>query len=121
MKPHAIAAIFPPDVPQTGSDMKANLTDRYIRNINLPTEGRLEISDTKRSGLRLRVSAKGGYVWMYEKRVKGGPKRKHTLGNWPAPTLAEARQTALEIEVEARRANDLRRLKLLGKRSRIKR
>lgn len=86
--------------------MKVNLTDRYLRNLKSPSEGRLEISDTKRRGLRIRVSAHGGYVWMYEKRVKGGPKRKHTLGSWPALSLGDARETALEIEAEARRGID---------------
>lgn len=49
---------------------------------------------------------------MYEKRVKGGPRRKHTLGTfctWSDTgqrlpiqlTLSEARQRALEIELEA--------------------
>ena len=86
--------------------MKANLTDRYLRNLKPPDEGRIEVSDTKRKGLRMRVSAKGGYVWMYEKRVKDGPKRKHTLGSWPALSLADAREVALEIEAEARRGVD---------------
>ena len=86
--------------------MKANLTDRYLRNLKPPETGRLEISDTKRRGLRIRVSPKGSFVWMFEKRVKGGPKRKHTLGNWPALSLADAREAALEIEAEARRGID---------------
>lgn len=96
--------------------MKVNLTDRYLRNLAPPETGRLEISDEKRSGLRMRVSANGGYVWMYEKRVKGGPKRKHTLGNWPALSLSDARQIALEIEAEARQGIDrvaLRKKRLL--------
>lgn len=49
---------------------------------------------------------------MYEKRVKGGPKRKHTLGTYCTWSdtgqrlpiqlaLSEARQRALEIELEA--------------------
>lgn len=86
--------------------MKADLTDRYLRNLNPPESGRLEVSDTKRKGLRLRLSAKRNAVWMYEKRVKGGPKRKHTLGKWPAVSLADARATALEIEAEASRGID---------------
>lgn len=86
--------------------MKVNLTDRYLRNLKAPEMGRLEVSDTKRKGLRIRISAKGNAVWMYEKRVKGGLKRKHTLGNWPVLSLADAREAALEIEAEARRGID---------------
>lgn len=86
--------------------MQVELTDRYIRSLKPPAQGRTEISDTKRKGLRLRLSAKGEAVWMFEKRVKGGPKRKHTLGKWPALSLASARDAALEIELEASRGID---------------
>lgn len=86
--------------------MKADLTDRYLRNLDTPSAGRLEVSDTKRAGLRFRLTAAGRATWVFEKRVKGGPKRKHTLGQWPAVSLAEARRNALEIESEASRGID---------------
>ena len=87
--------------------MKHELTDRYLRSLNPPDEGRIEVSDTKRKGLRFRLyapvnaNADPRAVWMYEKRVRSGMKRKHTLGNWPAVGLREAREIALEIEAEA--------------------
>lgn len=44
---------------------------------------------------------------MYEKRIKGGPKRKHTLGSWPEPvSLSAARSMALELEAEAAKGID---------------
>ena len=92
--------------------MRHELTDRYLRSLSPPDEGRIEVSDTKRKGLRFRlyapVSAKSDprAVWMYEKRVKGGVKRKHTLGIWPAVGLREAREIALEIEAEAAKGID---------------
>lgn len=44
---------------------------------------------------------------MYEKRVKGGLKRKHTFGAWPEPvSLSDARALALEIEAEAAKGID---------------
>lgn len=87
--------------------MKIKLTDRFLRSLTPPEAGRLEVSDTERRGLRFRLSASGKAVWMYEKRVKGGPKRKHTLGAWPRPvSLSEARARALEIEAEAGRGVD---------------
>ena len=43
---------------------------------------------------------------MYEKRVKGGKKRKHTFGNWPTVTLSDARAKALELEAEAAQGID---------------
>ena len=87
--------------------MKKELTDRYLRTLKPPPHGRLEISDTKRPGLRFRLSAHGNAVWMYEKRIKGGKKRKHTLGAWPEPiSLSEAREQALILEAEAARGID---------------
>ena len=87
--------------------MQYDLTDRYLRSLKAPTTGRLEVSDTKRAGLRFRLSASGKAKWMYEKRVKGGPKRKHTFGTWPEPvSLSQARSMALEIEAEAAQGID---------------
>ncbi len=87
--------------------MQHDLTDRYLKALKAPTSGRIEVSDTKRAGLRFRLSASGNAVWMYEKRVKGGPKRKHTLGAWPEPvSLSQARAMALEIEAEAAKGID---------------
>ncbi|MDA8585568.1 tyrosine-type recombinase/integrase [Rhodobacteraceae bacterium] len=87
--------------------MKKELTDRYLRSLKSPDKGRLEISDTKRPGLRFRLSAYGNAVWMYEKRIRGGPKRKHTLGAWPEPvSLSEAREQALQLEAEAAQGID---------------
>ena len=87
--------------------MKRELTDRLLRSLQPPEKGRIEVSDTKRPGLRFRLSETGRGVWMYEKRIKGGLKRKHTLGGWPEPVgLSQARALALELEAEAARGFD---------------
>ncbi len=87
--------------------MQHDLTDRYLKSLKAPSVGRLEVSDTKRAGLRLRLYATGKAIWMYEKRVKGGQKRKHTLGAWPEPvSLTRARALALELEAEAAQGID---------------
>ncbi|MBV1866175.1 MAG: site-specific integrase [Rhodobacteraceae bacterium] len=87
--------------------MKHEFTDRYLSSLKAPDEGRLEVSDTRRAGLRFRLTAHGNATWVYEKRIKGGVKRKHTLGRWPTPiSLARARKIALELEVEAAQGID---------------
>lgn len=87
--------------------MKRELTDRFLKSLKAPDKGRIEVSDTKRVGLRFRLSSSGRASWMFEKRVKGGTKRKHTLGAWPEPvSLGAARAMALEIEAEAARGID---------------
>ena len=86
--------------------MKIELSDRFLRSPTKPETGRLEVSDTKRRGLRFRLTATGRATWVFEKRVKGGPKRKHSLGSWPAVSLSDARKAALEIEAESSRGID---------------
>ncbi|WP_439521074.1 tyrosine-type recombinase/integrase [Marivita sp.] len=89
--------------------MKQELTERGLAKLikDRPAEGRIEVSDTKRPGLRFRLSSSGQAVWMYEKRVKGDPKRKHTLGKHSKEFgLAEARAQALLLEVEAAQGID---------------
>ena len=87
--------------------MLIELTDRFLKSLENPEHGRLEVSDTRRPGLRFRLSASGKASWMYEKRVKGGIKRKHTFGAWPTPvSLSAARAMALEIEAEAAQGID---------------
>lgn len=39
--------------------MKKQITDALVRSVAVPAEGRIEISDTVRPGLRLRVSLAG--------------------------------------------------------------
>lgn len=85
--------------------MKRKLTDRFLDSINSPEVGRVTYSDTVRAGLHLRVGP-SKRSWMYEKRVHGGPKRKHSLGTWPVVSLADVRTTALEIQSEAERGID---------------
>ncbi len=96
--------------------MRKKLTDRFLESIK-PAEGnRVTWSDTLRPGLHLRVGMRKA-SWVFEKRVKGGPKRKHTLGaycTWNGAgqrlpiqvTLRDARDKALEIEVEASQGVD---------------
>lgn len=73
---------------------------------------RLDISDKAQSGLRSRVSTDPSRpdgmrrVWAAEIRVKAGPKRKITLGEYPEMSLAAARNLAAEIRVEARNGID---------------
>ncbi|MGD1885453.1 MAG: tyrosine-type recombinase/integrase [Paracoccaceae bacterium] len=88
--------------------MAQELSERLLASLvkKKPEGGRLEHSDTKRPGLRFRVSSTGRATWLFEKRVKNGPKRRHTLGTWPAVGLSEARAKALELEAEASKGID---------------
>lgn len=84
------------------------LTDTFVRSLKPRAEGRLEVSDSVRRGLRIRVTPKGKKTWVFEKRIRGGAKRKTTLGTYPAMSLKEARDLALELEGEAANGFDRR-------------
>lgn len=87
--------------------MKHELNDRYLKSLVPPEERRLEVSDTKCAGLRFRLTSRGHATWVYEKRIKGGKKRKFTFGTWPKPiSLGTARKMALEIQAEASQGID---------------
>lgn len=80
--------------------MQVSLTDKYLKSLT-PGPHRIEVSDTIRRGLRFRLSPKGHASWLYEKRIKNGPKRKFTLGEYPLVSIKEARRLAAELQVEA--------------------
>ena len=86
--------------------MKIKLTDTYLRSLKPNPSGRFEISDTERTGLRFRMTPKGSASWLFQKKVKGGLRRGFKLGTYPAMSLAQARSTALEIQIEAERGID---------------
>ena len=97
---HNPADFVPHMSPRMDEAVKRELNDRYLRSLKPPDAGRLEVSDTKRKGLRFRLSASGKAVWMYEKRIKGGKKRKHTFGGWPTVSLSNASLRALMVRLE---------------------
>lgn len=86
--------------------MKKQISDALLRSLKAPDSGRMEISDSVRPGLRLRIIPSGRRSWIYEKRIKGGPKRTHTLGTYPELSIKDARACALELELEAGRGFD---------------
>ena len=82
--------------------MRRELNKEFLERLVAPEAGRLEVFDTKRPGLSIRVSQTGRKSFTFEKRVKNGVKRKHNLGQWPhGITLADARKMANQIAAEA--------------------
>ena len=93
-------------MPPEGINMKRKMTELFIQSIKPNPVQRIEISDTERVGLRLRVSPKGNRSWIYQKKIKGGKRRGFKLGSFPMMSLSEARSAALEIQVMAERGID---------------
>ena len=69
------------------------LTDRTVRALKPPAEGRLDVWDEEISGFGLRLSAAGRRTWILMYR-HGRTLRRFTLGQYPTIGLAAARAKA---------------------------
>jgi integrase len=72
--------------------MKLQLTDRFCAHAK-STEIQTDYFDSTVPGLALRVTSKGTKAWTF---LFGTPRRRVTLGRYPAISLASARTLALE-------------------------
>jgi integrase len=71
------------------------LSDLSIKNVPLPTQGRVTIWDDN-SPLGVRITAKGAKTFV----VMLGPGRRHTLGRYGDITLSQARTAAKQLKAE---------------------
>ncbi|MCJ2091973.1 integrase family protein [Methylobacterium sp. J-072] len=77
-----------------------DLTAAYLRALQLPATGRLEIWDSKTEGLCLRVTSKGSVTWSFRYRPRNGAAYERiTLGPLKALSLADARERAARHRV----------------------
>jgi len=77
--------------------MKMLMTDRGIAAKEAAPGKRLEIWDTRQTGLCLRITDKGVRTWVYRYRTPDGRQPRHTIGKMPAITLKDARDSAAEL------------------------
>ena len=81
--------------------MKRDLTDAWIRTVQPPEEGRLEIRDARVPGLVLRFTKKGAKAgkgtWSVRLRTHDGKHTRPKVGTWPALGIADARKQARAI------------------------
>jgi len=91
---------------------RVRLTDRSVAALKA-RQKRYDVSDSVRVGLRVRVSPAGNKTWMFEKRIRGGQLRSHTLGRFPVISLSEAREKAIILEKEAMEGKD-RKAEVVG-------
>jgi len=84
-----------------------NFTAQWIERAKPPLQGRIDYFDERLTGLGLRLSQTGRNVWFVMYRVKGDPtKRRLTLDPYPAMSLADARDAARHVLVEASAGRD---------------
>jgi integrase len=78
--------------------MKKALTDTLLRSMKAPEKGRIEIADLRCHGLEFRITSKGAATWSFRFRdPKSGKPTRHTIGSYPAVSLAKARVQAAEL------------------------
>jgi hypothetical protein len=65
-----------------------------IQNIKLPTTGRIDISDDKTTGLKLRISASGHRSWSMTFKDSSGRAQRYGIGEFPGVSLELARKRA---------------------------
>jgi len=75
--------------------MKVQLTDRFCAHAKSLGEAQTDYFDATIPGLALRVTAQGTKAWTL---LHGTPRRRLTLGRYPALSLAGARTLALETK-----------------------
>ena len=89
--------------------MATTLTESAIRSaIKRAKDGnrRVELTDAQTPGLRLRVTAGGGASWGLACRDQAKAMRRYKLGDYPAITIAKAREQARELRGDVRRGAD---------------
>jgi integrase len=78
--------------------MRKPLTDVFVRSVETPANGRLEITDLRCNGLTLRVTK--GWVKSWSFRFRDPKSRKlarATIGAYPTVSLQMARERALDL------------------------
>lgn len=86
--------------------VKRDLTDVWLRALQPPAEGRLEVRDARVTGLVLRVTPGGVATWSIRARTRDGKQTRPKLGTWPAMGIAAARKAALTTIGEVQEGAD---------------
>ena len=81
------------------------LTEQTVRAVKPPESGQRFLRDSRVVGMALRITSGGACTWVWEGRVKGRV-RRITLGRYPAFSLPQARQRALEVAAAVTRGED---------------
>ncbi len=75
--------------------MRRDLRDDWIRALEAPPTGRVEIWDTRIAGLCFRLTPSGSGTWTLRTRTRDGKQTRVTLGTWPSIGTVEARKRAI--------------------------
>jgi integrase len=86
--------------------MKRDLNDSFLNGLKAPPAGRLEVWDTRVSGLVWRLTKTNAASWSVRLRTKDGKRTRPTLGTWPAVSVKAARKLALDAIARIHKGED---------------
>lgn len=89
---------------------KIRLTDSFVKKTPAPETGRNDYFDTVVVGLEFRITSANKRSWSTRYRV-GSKRPRFTLGTYPALSLSQAREAALEAIRATQKGQDLQREK----------
>jgi integrase len=76
--------------------MPRRLTEKFISTLKPPTSGRTEVVDSESRGLVFRLGTNGRASWTLRyTNARTRKQERHTLGDYPALSLAKAREKAI--------------------------
>jgi integrase len=81
------------------------ITARRIEALQPPAEGRIEVRDIVATGLTFRITAAGSRTWSLYVKINR-ISRRFPIGDYPAVSLAEARERAAKLRAEVRAGRD---------------
>ena len=84
-----------------------SFTDAFVRSKAIARNGtRTSYFDRETPGLELRVAASGVKAWAFRYRDVAGRTRRHSLGQYPAISLKDARELAFDARRSVSRGGD---------------
>lgn len=101
--------------------MRREIRDDWIRNLERPATGRIEVWDTRLLGLNFRMTPRGAGTWTLRTRTKDGKQTRVTLGTWPAIGSVEARKRAIAALAAVQGGADPSQERRAAKRARVER
>lgn len=85
--------------------VSVRFVDSVLRGLK-PRKLRFDIQDPQKTGLLLRVSPQGRKTWMVSFRSANGVKLQRPIGNFPAMSVAQARDAVQAEQNGAAESND---------------
>jgi len=92
---------------RTKNSMSKVFTDQFIKNIK-PQQSRVQYTDTRTPGLKIRVSPSGHKAFAMMIRNRIGKNETFTIGAYPDVSLKQAREVAQQIRVDLKINGELK-------------